>query len=353
MTGPQPKRRVLIVDDSILLRRTLASILNSHPGLEVVGECADPYEARERIRELDPDVLTLDIEMPRMDGLTFLRKLMRAHPMPVVMVSSLAAKGTDVAMEALELGALDVIWKPRLSELRESSAVAQDIAEAVYEASFAQILLRPGTARPVSSQQGPQASGSRSPDRALIAVGASTGGTDALREIFSALPQELPPIAVVQHILPGFIEAFVQRLDSCCALRVKVAAHGERAEPGTVYFAPSQVHLSLTGPAAQPSFELHGGDRVSRHLPSVDVLFRSTARVCGPRACGIILTGMGSDGAKGLLEMARSGAETIGQDEETCVIYGMPRAAARLGAVKAQLPVSDIPAHLTRWARGG
>ncbi len=343
-----PRRRVLVVDDSPALRRVLCGLLSAHPGLEVVGECGDPYEARERIRQLDPDVLTLDVEMPRMDGLTFLRKLMKAHPMPVVMLSSLTAAGTETALEALSIGAVDVVGKPRLSELQTLGPDGQDFAETVFAASFARVGVRA-----LPAPRRPQAPAPRNPGRALIAVGASTGGTEALREVFEALPADLPPIAVVQHILPGFVDAFAQRLDRACALRVKVAAHGERAEPGNIYFAPSHVHLAVAGTPTRPTLELVEGDRVSRHLPSVDVLFRSAAMVCGPQACGVILTGMGSDGADGLFRMAQTGAETVGQDEATCVVYGMPKVAFQLGAVRTQLPLNAIPAHLARWARGG
>ncbi len=343
-----PRRRVLVVDDSAVMRRMLIGLLAAHPGLEVAGECGDPYEAREKIRELNPDVLTLDVEMPRMDGLTFLRKLMRAHPMPVVMLSSLTAAGTETALEALAIGAVDVVGKPRIAEIQALGPAGQDIAETVYAASFARIPARSLPVPPRAPVHAP-----RNPGRSLIAIGASTGGTEALRELFEALPADLPPIAVVQHILPGFVDAFAQRLDRGCAARVKVAAHGERTEPGTIYFAPSQVHLAIAGPAARPTLELVEGDRVSRHLPSVDVLFRSAAMVCGPQACGVILTGMGSDGADGLFRMAQTGAETVGQDEATCVVYGMPKVAFQLGAVKSQLPLPAIPAHLARWARGG
>ncbi|HLP29740.1 MAG TPA: chemotaxis response regulator protein-glutamate methylesterase [Geothrix sp.] len=348
------KRRVLIVDDSALVRQVLAGILSRHPMLEVVGVAKDPYEARERIKELDPDVLTLDVEMPRMDGLTFLGKLMKGHPMPAVMLSSLTAKGTSTALDALDLGAVDVIGKPAMDQAKGLEAMGAEIAETVYAASLARVQGRPQAPR----QEGAAAPSPLAPlavraksGRSLIAIGASTGGTEALRQVLEALPGNLPPIAVVQHMLPGFTEAFASRLDRGCRARVKVAEDGEPLKTGTVYFAPNEIHLSVARGGGGLLALLAGADRVSRHLPSVDVLFASAAEACGPHALGVILTGMGDDGARGLLQMRQKGARTLGQDEATCVVYGMPRAAWSRGAVETQLPLGDIAGHLVAWCQ--
>ncbi len=346
--NPERKRRVLIVDDSPLVRQVLKTILSGHPQLEVVGTAMDPYEARERIKELDPDVLTLDVEMPRMDGLTFLGKLMKAHPMPAVMLSSLTAQGTTTALDALALGAVDVIGKPAMNQAAGLEAMGAEIAETVYAASLARVS---GPRAPSPSAHGglaPLASRAKA-GRTLIAIGSSTGGTEALRQVFEAIPENLPPIAVVQHMLPGFTAAFAERLDRTCRARVKIAEDGEPLKPGTVYLAPSEAHLTIARHSPGLVALLQPGERVSRHLPSVDVLFQSVAEVCGPHALGVILTGMGDDGARGLLLMRQKGARTLGQDEATCVVYGMPRAAFMRGAVEEQAPLQAIANHLVLW----
>ena len=344
----ETKRRVLIVDDSALVRQVLSNILSRHPLLQVIGTAKDPYDARERIKDLDPDVLTLDVEMPRMDGLTFLSKLMKAHPMPVVMLSSLTAKGTATALDALDLGAVDVIGKPALDQATGLEAMGAEIAEAVYAASMARVIGRrastPATAAPLA----PLAERAKA-GRSLIAIGSSTGGTEALRQVFETIPENLPPIAVVQHMLPGFTGAFADRLDRRCRARVKVAEDGEPLKPGTVYLAPNETHLLVGRRGAGLVAVLEGSERVSRHLPSVDMLFQSVAETCGPHALGVILTGMGDDGARGLLQMRQKGARTLGQDEATCVVYGMPRAAWMRGAVEEQAPLDAIAGHLVAW----
>jgi len=358
MNPTQSKRRVLVVDDSALVRQILTEILNKHPHLEVVGQASDPYEAREKVISLHPDVLTLDVEMPRMDGVTFLGKLMKARPTPVVMVSSLTDKGTATALEALSRGAIEVIGKPTVNMIQGLEGMGDSLAEAVYEASFAKlkapsaeapqttVKLSADSVLPPLARRAKQALGPN-----LIAIGSSTGGTEALREIFEALPEGLPPVLVVQHMLPGFTTAFAERLNRLCRVRVKEAEHGETPEPGSVYLAPSDVHLSLKARGSNAVMQLIEGPRVSRHLPSVDVLFRSVAQTCGANALGVILTGMGDDGAAGLLEMRQAGSATLGQDEATCVVYGMPRMAFQKGAVERQLPLRDIPAHVVRWAQ--
>jgi len=346
---PDRKRRVLIVDDSVLVRQVLSAILSGHPELEVVGTAQDPYEARERIKELDPDVLTLDVEMPRMDGLTFLGKLMKAHPMPAVMLSSLTAKGTTTALDALDLGAVDVIGKPTMDQAAGLKAMGAEIAETVYAASLARVGgHRPPAAPAVPSALAALAERAKA-GRALIAIGSSTGGTEALRQIFEAIPENLPPIAVVQHMLPGFTEAFAERLNRTCRARVKVATDGETLKPGSVYLAPSEAHFTVRRQGAGLLARIQPGERVSRHLPSVDVLFNSVAEVCGAHALGVILTGMGDDGARGLLLMRQKGARTLGQDEATCVVYGMPRTAFMRGAVEEQAPLGAVADHLVAW----
>ncbi len=342
------KRRVLIVDDSALVRQVLHAILSRHPQLEVVGTANDPYDARERIKELNPDVLTLDVEMPRMDGLTFLGKLMKAHPMPAVMLSSLTAKGTTTALDALDLGAVDVIGKPAMNQAAGLEAMGAEIAETVYAASLARVHVHRAPSPAAHPVLAPLAERARA-GRALIAIGSSTGGTEALRQIFEAIPENLPPIAVVQHMLPGFTGAFAERLDRSCRARVKVAEEGEVLKPGTVYLAPSEVHLTIERHSKGLVALLKAGDRVSRHLPSVDVLFQSVAETCGAHAMGVILTGMGEDGARGLLALRQKGARTLGQDEATCVVYGMPRSAWLRGAVEQQAPLPAIASHLVAW----
>jgi len=344
----ETKRRVLIVDDSALVRQVLTNILSRHPLLEVVGTAKDPYDARERIKELDPDVLTLDVEMPRMDGLTFLGKLMKAHPMPAVMLSSLTAKGTSTALDALALGAVDVIGKPTNDQAKGLEAMGAEIAETVYAASLARVAAPRPSVPATHAALAPLAMRAKA-GRALIAIGSSTGGTEALRQVFETIPENLPPIAVVQHMLPGFTPAFADRLDRSCRARVKVAEDGEMLKPGTVYLAPNEVHFSVKRGGAGLVALLVDGDRVSRHLPSVDVLFQSVAEACGSHALGVILTGMGDDGARGLLQMRQKGARTLGQDEASCVVYGMPRAAFMRGAVEEQAPLGSIAGHLVAW----
>lgn len=338
------KKRVLVVDDSALIRQVLSLILERHPGLEVVGTATDPYDAREKIKALHPDVLTLDVEMPRMDGITFLGKLAKAHPMPVVMVSSLTAKGTAIALDALAMGAVDVIGKPEMDPVQGLEAMGAEIAETVYAAAQAMIHSHPPA--PVQNLLPPPrlAAG-----RQLIAIGASTGGTEALHEVFRSLPAGLPPIAAVQHMLPGFTEAFAARLDRTCPAAIKVAEEGEFLKPSTIYLAPSLRHLRVERRPSGLVARLSDAPPVSRHRPSATVLFESVTEACGAKALGIILTGMGDDGAEGLYHLRETGALTLGQDEATCVVYGMPRVAWARGAVTEQHPLSAIPARMLQW----
>src|SRR5579883_2590132 len=338
------KIRVLIIDDSAIVRRTLSEIVNSHPDLEVAGTAADPFIARDKILALKPDVLTLDIEMPRMDGLTFLKKLMRFHPIPVVIISSLCQSSSRAAIEALQFGAVDVIAKPNgpysVTDLRDQLALKIRTA--------AQARLRHERAAPpeparCSRDHGPVQ---------LIAIGASTGGVEALRSVLVELPQDMPPIVIVQHIPAVFSAEFAARLDRLCRLRVKEAEDGDAVEPGSALIAPGGFHLSIRKSGGRFRAAVHGDDPVHYQRPAVDVLFDSVARSAGREAIGAILTGMGADGAAGLLAMKQAGARTIAQNEASCVVFGMPREAIRLGGVDEILPLAGIAPELIRLASG-
>jgi two-component system chemotaxis response regulator CheB len=344
-----PQTRVLIVDDSALVRQMLTQILASDRSITVVGAAPDPFVAREMIKSLTPDVLTLDIEMPRMDGLVFLQKLMSLRPMPVVMISSLTQKGADAALRALEMGAVDYVAKPTIGLADGFMALREEIVAKVKAAAQAHVRpLAQGGTPTARAAHGSAATGSfagigyRSSEK-VIAVGASTGGVEALHTMLGAFPADAPAILVTQHMPPLFTASFAQRLDQRCAVTVTQAKDGERVLPGHVYIAPGSHHLELARSGANYICRLHDNAPVSGHRPSVDVLFHSVARAAGADAVGIILTGMGKDGSVGLLEMRRAGASTIGQDEATCVIYGMPKAAHDCGATEIELPIGRIP----------
>jgi two-component system chemotaxis response regulator CheB len=328
--------RVLVVDDSAMMRQLLSEVLGGVPDIEVVGTAPDPYVAREKIKLLHPDVLTLDLEMPRMDGLTFLERLMALHPMPVVVLSSFTSKGTESALQALRLGAVDCAAKPD-GDLRNGViALQSDLASNIRSAAVARV----GLAR---AQDPARLALSRGPVKgAIIAIGASTGGVEALHAVLTALPAEIPPVLVTQHMPPGFTASFARRLNNECALTVAEACDCQPVKPGTVYLANGAFHLELARAGPDFACRLHDGAPISGHRPSVDVLFRSVAMAARERAVGVILTGMGRDGAEGLLAMRRSGARTIGQDEATSVVYGMPCAANAVGAVETQLPLQQI-----------
>jgi two-component system chemotaxis response regulator CheB len=344
------KTKVLIVDDSPLMRRLLADIVNGAGDMRVVGLAADPIAAHEMIKTLDPDVLTLDIEMPKMDGLEFLRRLMRYRPMPVVMVSATTRSGSEQALKALELGAVDVVAKPApnakdscaefTSELRERirSARASRCASPARAADE-----RRAHAPPVMAVARP---GWRPAPDDLVVIGASTGGTEALKEVLIALPETTPGILIVQHMPQTFTGSFARRLDSLCRIRVKEAEHGERVLPGTAYVAPGHSHLLVKKSGAGYVLELSRADPVNRHRPSVDALFQSVAACAGHHVVGVILTGMGKDGAAGMLAMRRAGAWNIAQDQSSCVVYGMPREAVALKAVDEVAPLSEIGARV-------
>jgi two-component system chemotaxis response regulator CheB len=357
------KVRVLIVDDSASVRQTMTAILSADPEIEVIGTASDPFVAARRIQQEVPDVITLDVEMPRMDGITFLRKLMAQHPLPVVMCSSLTEDGSVTLMQALEAGAVDVILKPRIDVpefLREASI---RICDSVKAAARARLRRAPGKrpgqpaaslvpqpkltadvmiAAPVAGQAMARTT------ETIICVGASTGGTESLRVVLEALPADCPAIAIVQHMPEKFTEAFARRLDGLCAMEVKEAADGDTMLRGRVLIAPGNRHMLLQRSGARYYVAIRDGQLVSRHRPSVDVLFRSAARFAGANALGIIMTGMGDDGARGLSEMKEAGAATIAQDEATSVVFGMPKEAIARGAAIKILPLDLLAAEITR-----
>ncbi len=368
MLPEKKKTRVLIVDDSAVVRQMVTRILNDDPDLEVVGSAPDPYFARDKILELKPDVLTLDIEMPRMDGLTFLKILMEHHPIPVVVMSSLSQAGSEVAMEALGLGAVDVLGKPdgsfsvgdlgpqlvqkvkaaalsrRLPRKPASTPAAPNKKGATPTGKVTPVPTRPGTsivsplrpAAPVTHDDEPP---HKYHPRQIVLLGASTGGTEALKDVLTALPADMPGICVVQHIPAYFSGAFARRLDSLCALRVKEAVDGDKVEPGLVLVAPGNFHMVLSWTGGAYRVSLKQGPMVWHQRPAVDVLFKSAADLAKGFAVGAVMTGMGKDGAEGLLMLKQRGARTFAQSEETCVVYGMPKACFELGAAERMVPL--------------
>jgi two-component system chemotaxis response regulator CheB len=350
--------RVLVVDDSALVRKLLTAMLACDPAIEVVGTAADPLIAREKIKQLNPDVLTLDVEMPRMDGLTFLENLMRLHPMPVVMVSSLTVQGADVTLHALELGAVDFFAKPSSDLASSFGDGAQEICAKVKLAALARPRARTAvrklnvaprlTADAVLSLA--PAAGVRG-GTPIIAIGASTGGTEAVRVVLESMPPNAPPILVTQHIPAAFSGPFAARMDRCSAMRVCEAHDGQPIQSGHAYIAPGSQHLLMLWDGAKYVCRLHDGPPVNRHKPSVDVLFRSLAVSAGAGAIAVLLTGMGDDGARGLLELRQAGAATLVQDEGSSVVWGMPGAAWKLGAAAEALPLDQIAMRLLTLAR--
>ena len=347
--------RVLIVDDSAMMRQLLTSILASDPGIEVVGTAQDPYFAREKIISLRPDVLTLDVEMPRMDGLTFLEKLMHSsQPTPVVMVSTLTQAGCDVTLRALELGAVDFFAKPTLETLKGVSDGAARIIEKVKAAAKARIQPRSATAHAPLAPVRPPLTGGVSAFRMthqIIAIGASTGGTEAIKDVLTRLPADTPGVVIVQHMPPGFTASYAKRLDSLCAIRVKEAEDGDRVLPGHALLAPGNLQMALRRSGAEYSVRVFMGEPVNRHRPSVDVLFDSCAEQAGKNVTAAILTGMGDDGARGLKRLRDAGARTIAQDEATCVVFGMPREAIAKGGAELVLPLHKIAGELLHLAQ--
>ncbi|MFC0666950.1 chemotaxis response regulator protein-glutamate methylesterase [Azotobacter chroococcum] len=322
-----PKIRVLCVDDSALIRDLLSEIINSQPDMEVVAVAADPLVARDLIKLHTPDVLTLDVEMPRMDGLDFLERLMRLRPMPVLMVSSLTQAGSEVTLRALELGALDFIAKPQMGIRHGMLDYSELIAEKIRAAARSRPRQAPSSTAPrPKALQAPLISSEK-----LVIIGASTGGTEAIRAVLEPLPANSPAVLIAQHMPGGFTRSFAERLDRLCNIAVKEAEDGERILPGHAYIAPGTAHLKLARSGANYVARLDDGEPVNRHRPSVDVLFRSAAENAGRNAIGVLLTGMGKDGARGLLEMRQAGAFTFAQDEASCVVFGMPREGIALG----------------------
>jgi len=342
-----PKVRVLVVDDSAIVRKIISETLAEHPGIEVVGVAPDPYIARDKILTLEPDVLTLDIEMPRMDGLTFLRKLMHFRPMPVVVISSLAQHSCQSALEALRLGAVEVLAKPAgpysVGELKET------ITGKVLAAAHSVHRQHPEPA-PLPTPK--QTLASLTAAGAVVAIGASTGGTEAIYHVLAAMPAECPPMLITQHIPAGFSRAFAQRLNQCCAMEVREAVDGDEVRPGLVLVAPGNFHMLLRRTGGAMRVVVKDGPRVCYQRPSVDVLFASVAQACGANTVAALLTGMGSDGAQGLLQIRRAGGFTLAQDEASCVVFGMPREAIRLEAATRVAPLNRMAHEIMQAVSG-
>jgi len=361
--GPRRPIRVLIVDDSALVRSLLSDILKAAPGIEVVGVAADAHAAREKIKQLNPDVLTLDVEMPKMDGITFLRNLMRLRPMPVVMVSSLTERGADVTLDALALGAVDYLSKPRIDLAATLKDYAEELVEKVRIAARASVRAldprqarAPGVPGPAHSADAvlpkapPRTRPLRTTDR-VIAIGASTGGTEAIKEVLMRLPPDCPGVVIAQHIPKAFSTPFARRMNDCCPMiTVCEAQDGQHVLPGHAYIAPGDQHLMLVRDGTRYVCRLDDGVPVNRHKPSVDVLFRSVAQNAGRNAIGVLLTGMGKDGARGLKEMLDSGSRTLAQDEATSVVWGMPGEAVTLGAAEHVVALESVAGRVLALA---
>jgi two-component system, chemotaxis family, protein-glutamate methylesterase/glutaminase len=340
------KIKVLIVDDSALIRSVMNEIIRQQPDMEVVGVAPDPIVARELIKQTNPDVLTLDVEMPRMDGLDFLEKLMRLRPMPVVMVSTLTERGSEITLRALELGAVDFVTKPKLSIQSGMLEYAELITDKIRAAAKARVKARTIAQAEAGKTPGEGLPMLRNPltsSEKLIIIGASTGGTEAIKEFLMQMPSDCPGILITQHMPEGFTRSFAKRLDSLCKISVKEAEGGERVLPGHAFIAPGHSHLQLARSGANYVTQLDQGPPVNRHRPSVDVLFDSAARCAGKNAVGVILTGMGKDGAAGMLTMKNAGAYNFAQDEASCVVFGMPREAIAVGATHEVGALSALP----------
>ncbi|OGB02160.1 MAG: chemotaxis response regulator protein-glutamate methylesterase [Burkholderiales bacterium RIFCSPHIGHO2_12_FULL_69_20] len=354
------KTRVVVVDDSALVRGLLAEIINRQSDMECVGAAADPLVAREMIRNLNPDVITLDVEMPRMDGIDFLSKLMRLRPMPVVMVSTLTERGAEVTLRALELGAVDFVAKPKIGVADGLRQLAEDITDKVRTAARAHVRRLPPAAGSAAGAAAAAAGGGVRPaapvssigrlsTEKIIFIGASTGGTEATKEVLMNLPADAPAVVITQHMPPGFTKSYAARLDGLCRIRVKEAVDGDRILPGHAYIAPGGFHLSVERSGANYIARVRDGEPVNRHKPSVEVLFESAARVVGPNALGVMLTGMGADGARAMKTMRDAGSFNLCQDEASCVVFGMPREAIAHGAANEVLPLQRIaPALIER-----
>jgi len=358
------KIKVLIVDDSALVRQVLSEIFSQDSSFEVVGTAQDPIIARDKVKELKPDVLTLDVEMPRMDGVTFLSNLMRLHPLPVVMISSLTEQGAEVTLQALELGAIDFVTKPKLSVAEGLGEYAEEVREKVRYAAGVNVQpisdrLAKRRQRSQNTEVDPKLSADAVLDKQtshrpfkttdkIIAIGASTGGTEAIREVLERMPPDAPGIVISQHIPAAFSAPFASRMDGISAMTVCQARDGDQIVPGHVYIAPGDQHLLVERSGARYLCRLNDGPPVNRHKPSVDVMFRAVAQNVGHNAIGVLLTGMGDDGARGLLEMQQAGSPTVIQDEKTSVVWGMPGEAAKLGAADSELPLDKIAGGLLK-----
>lgn len=358
------KIRVVVVDDSALVRSLLTEIINQQPDMVCIGAANDPLVAREMIRELNPDVITLDVEMPRMDGLDFLSRLMRLRPMPVVMVSTLTEKGAEITMRALEMGAVDFVAKPRIGVSSGLKELSSEIVDKIRTAASAHVKrhatelprgqVKPAPPQTTSSPSVPRTSLGRISTEKVICIGASTGGTEAIREVLVPMPADSPAIVITQHMPPGFTTSFAARLDSLCRISVKEASNGERILPGHAYIAPGGKQFRIDRSGSNYVAVVEDTEPVNRHKPSVEVLFKSAARVLGPNAYGIMLTGMGADGALAMKEMRDAGSYNICQDEASCVVFGMPRMAIQAGAANEVLPLKQITsALLEKLALGG
>jgi len=357
------KTTVVVVDDSALVRGLLAEIINRQPDMECIGAASDPLVAREMIRNLNPDVITLDVEMPRMDGIDFLSKLMRLRPMPVVMVSTLTERGAEVTLRALELGAVDFVAKPKIGVADGLRLLAEDITEKVRTAARAHVRRLPPAAAPASPGAATAAPApgvrpaatvanlGRLSTEKIIFIGASTGGTEATKEVLMNLPPDSPAVVITQHMPPGFTKSYAARLDSLCRIRVKEAVDGDRILPGHAYIAPGGFHLSVERSGANYVARVRDGEPVNRHKPSVEVLFDSAAKVVGPNALGVMLTGMGADGARAMKLMKDAGSWNVCQDEASCVVFGMPREAIAHGAAHEVLPLQRIAPALVERLR--
>ena len=356
------KISVVVVDDSALVRGLLSEIIDRQPDMHCVGAAADPLLAREMIRNLNPDVITLDIEMPRMDGLDFLQRLMRLRPMPVVMVSTLTERGADATLKALELGAVDFVSKPKIGVADGLRQLGLDITDKIRTAAKARVhRLASPTPSPASETTAVTGAAPAKPaavtplgrlsTEKIIFIGASTGGTEATREVLVKLPPDSPAVMITQHMPPGFTKSYAARLDSLCRIRVAEAVDGERVLPGHAYIAPGGFHLSVERSGANYVARVQDGDPVNRHKPSVEVLFESAARVVGRNALGLMLTGMGADGAKAMRSMRDAGSFNLAQDEASCVVFGMPREAIAHGATHEVLPLAQLAPRLIEWLR--
>jgi two-component system, chemotaxis family, protein-glutamate methylesterase/glutaminase len=353
----QRKIKVLCVDDSALVRSLMTEIIRSQPDMEVCATAPDPLVARDLIKQHNPDVLTLDVEMPRMDGLDFLEKLMRLRPMPVLMVSSLTERGSEITLRALELGAVDFVTKPKVGirdGMLEYTAMISDKIRAASRARVRQAHVHPHGTPVAAPTAAPLVRNPLISTEKLIIIGASTGGTEAIREVLVPLPPDAPGVLITQHMPAGFTRSFAQRLNGLCRITVKEAEHGERVLPGHAYIAPGDKHLSLGRSGANYVALLDDGPPVNRHRPSVDVLFRSAAQFAGKNAIGVILTGMGKDGAAGMVEMHNAGAHTFAQDEASCIVFGMPREAIAAGGADEVVPLNEMCGRvMTRLAGMG